>query len=30
MKKSNARPRYIISKVIKNGEQTKINERGSL
>ena len=24
------RPRYIISKVIKNGEQTKINERGSL
>ena len=22
------RPRYIISKVIKNGEQTKINERG--
>ena len=24
------RPRYIISKVIKNGERTKINERGSL
>lgn len=24
------RPRYIISKVIKNGEQTKISERGSL
>lgn len=24
------RPRYIISKVIKNGEQTRINERGSL
>lgn len=24
------RPRYIISKVIKNDEQTKINERGSL
>lgn len=24
------RPRYIISKVIKNGEQTKINERESL
>lgn len=24
------RPRYIISKVIKNGERTKISERGSL